>query len=89
MPTTFVRGRPRLLHPDCVYLRYAVHFLVIAICSAVTHVAFARTGSFAIGGGFLKFMISTMTLVTGAAGTMFYTNQPPRSSSRSGTTCSG
>jgi hypothetical protein len=58
-----------------VYLRYAAYFLVIVMCSAVTHVAFSHTGTFAVDGGFLMFLVSGMVLVAGAAGTMLYTNQ--------------
>lgn len=57
-----------------VFLRYAVYFAVVLICSAVAHACFTHAARWTAGGEWMFFSAMLM-FVTGAAGTVFYTNQ--------------
>lgn len=57
-----------------VFARYAVYFATVVLCSAVSHACFAHADRWRAGGEWMFFSAMLM-FVTGAAGTMFYTNQ--------------
>lgn len=57
-----------------VYLRHAAYFLVLVLCSSLTHYAMAAAGPYAIDGGSVMFLLATLTLVVGALATAGYAN---------------
>lgn len=57
-----------------VYLRYLAYVIVIVLASSVSNFCFTHIGKYTLG-GVLMFGLATLTFVTAAAGTMFYTNQ--------------
>lgn len=55
-----------------VYVRHAAYLLVLILCSSITHHAMAAAGPYSIDGGMAMFVLSTLTIVVGALGTIFY-----------------
>lgn len=55
-----------------VYLKHVAYFLVLVLCSAITHYAMDAAGPYSIDGGSIMFLLATLTLATAALATMAY-----------------
>ena len=57
-----------------VYVRHVAYFLVVVLCSAVTHYAMNAAGPYSIDGGTVMFFMAGLTFAVGALATAGYAN---------------
>lgn len=57
-----------------VYLRHVAYFMVLILCSSITHFAMNAAGPYVLDGGKAMFFLATLTLAVGALATAGYAN---------------